>query len=135
VNSAAVPDKEDSMRQARQSALRDLGREVREVRQRISALRRQPHRRFGVPDLPADGAANIFETVLGISGEQHEEVVRRRLAEKSSQLAEALERVRNGTYGLCRECGRRIPPRRLQAVPMATLCVSCQAEQEIAHAA
>ena len=118
------------MRQARMSALSDLGREVREVGQRISALRRRPHRRFGIPDLPADWSANLFETALGVSGEQHEEVVRRRLADKSQQLSEALERVHEGTYGICQSCGRDIPHRRLQALPTATLCVPCQERRE-----
>ena len=118
------------MRQARMSALSDLGREAREVGQRISALRRRPQRRFGIPDLPVDGSANLFETALRISGEQHEEVVRRRLADKSQQLAEALERVHQGTYGICQSCGRGIPRRRLQALPTATLCVPCQERRE-----
>ena len=117
------------------SRLKDLGREEREITRRISALRRQPHRRFGVPDLPADGSINVFETALGTSAEQHEEVVRRRLADKSQELAEALERVRDGTYGICQACGCRIPRRRLQALPTATLCVTCQEQREAALAA
>jgi DnaK suppressor protein len=127
--------KEDSMPLANRSLLKDLGREEREIRRRISALRRQPHRRFGIPDLPADGSTNVFETALGTSAEQHEEVVRRRLADKSRALAEALEQVREGRYGLCQACGCRIPRRRLQALPTATLCVTCQEQREAALAA
>jgi DnaK suppressor protein len=36
-------------------------------------------------------------------------------------------------FGLCEECGKRIPKRRLLIVPEATLCVSCQRELEKAH--
>ena len=118
------------MRQQRTAELSELGREARELGQRMTALRRRPHRRFGVPDLPADGSANLFEAALGISGEQHEEVVRRRLADKSQQLAEALERVHDGTYGICQSCGCGIPRRRLEALPTATLCVPCQERRE-----
>ena len=123
------------MPSANQSLLRDLGREEREISRRISALRRQPHRRCGVPDLPADGSIDVFEAALRTSAEQHEEVVRRRLADKSQALAEALEQVREGRYGLCQACGCRIPRRRLQALPTATLCVSCQEQREVTHAA
>jgi RNA polymerase-binding transcription factor DksA len=117
------------------SLLRTLGREEREIQRRLAALRLSRHRRAGMPDLPADGSVNIFEAALGASAEQHEEVVRHRLADKSRQLAEALERVREGAYGICQGCGRRIPRRRLQAVPTATLCVPCQEGREAAQAA
>ena len=36
-------------------------------------------------------------------------------------------------FGLCEECGKQIPKRRLLIVPEATLCVSCQRELEKAH--
>jgi DnaK suppressor protein len=123
------------MRSANRSLLRQLGREEREISRRISALRRRPHRRFGIPDLSAVGSVNPFEVALATTAGQHEEVVRRRLANKSRELAEALERVRDGTYGTCRACGCRIPRRRLEAMPTATLCVSCQEQREAANAA
>ena len=61
--------------------------------------------------------------------------------EISSQLAEvesrelaqtenALERMRNGDYGVCEACGCNIPMARLTALPYATLCVKCQREAE-----
>jgi DnaK suppressor protein len=88
-----------------------------------------------MPDLPENGSVNIFEAALGVSAEQHEEVLRHRLADKSRQLTEALDRLREGAYGICQDCGRRIPRRRLQAVPTATLCVPCQEEREATQAA
>ena len=36
-------------------------------------------------------------------------------------------------FGLCEECGKQIPKKRLLIVPEATLCVSCQRELEKAH--
>jgi len=61
--------------------------------------------------------------------------------EISSQLAEvesrelthieiALERMRDGNYGLCEGCGEGIPMARLQALPYATMCIQCQREAE-----
>jgi DnaK suppressor protein len=123
------------MSPANRSIPGDLGQEAREIRRRIAALRRGRDRRFGVSDLPADGSIDAFETALGTSTEHHEEVVRRRLADRSRDLAEAFERVRDGTYGMCQMCGCRIPRRRLQALPTATLCVSCQEQREVARAA
>ena len=37
---------------------------------------------------------------------------------------------KEGTFGRCEECGKRIPKKRLLIVPEATLCVSCQRELE-----
>jgi len=41
------------------------------------------------------------------------------------QIKEALERIANGTYGVCVECGTDIDPKRLRALPNATRCISC----------
>lgn len=124
------------MRSTGKSPMRLLAREAREIRQRVSALRRKRQPHVVLPDVPEDGSLRVFDAALDASVEQQEEVVWRRLSEKSRALAEALERVREGTYGLCRMCGCRIPRRRLEAVPTATLCVSCQAQREgVAHAA
>jgi DnaK suppressor protein len=42
----------------------------------------------------------------------------------------ALERLANGTYGLCLECKQPIPPARLDALPWAERDVRCEAELE-----
>ena len=42
-----------------------------------------------------------------------------------SQVATALEKIQDGTYGTCAECGKPIPVARLEALPSATLCVAC----------
>ncbi|GIV26213.1 MAG: hypothetical protein KatS3mg027_0027 [Bacteroidia bacterium] len=46
------------------------------------------------------------------------------------QIDYALQRIREGTYGICEECGKEIPLGRLQVMPYTTLCVECQAQQE-----
>lgn len=42
------------------------------------------------------------------------------------RIEAALERLERGEYGICEECGEAISPRRLEAIPWASLCVSCQ---------
>ncbi|MBN2292112.1 MAG: TraR/DksA C4-type zinc finger protein [Pirellulales bacterium] len=42
----------------------------------------------------------------------------------------SLERLEDGTYGQCEECGARIPKARLNAIPYATLCIKCASELE-----
>ena len=40
-------------------------------------------------------------------------------------LTNALDRIKNGTYGTCIRCGNNIPAARLKIVPEALVCVSC----------
>jgi DnaK suppressor protein len=46
------------------------------------------------------------------------------------QIEASLERIEDGTYGHCEECGVKIPKTRLNAIPYATLCVRCASRQE-----
>ena len=48
------------------------------------------------------------------------------LVERANKLAEALERLREGEYGICQECGEPIAPARLRAMPEVLTCVRCQ---------
>jgi len=41
-----------------------------------------------------------------------------------------LERIKEGTYGICVRCGKEISEERLEAIPTASLCLSCQQELE-----
>ena len=49
------------------------------------------------------------------------------LDQNREQVERALERLREGAYGICEGCGRRIPEARLEYQPAATRCVECQA--------
>jgi len=47
------------------------------------------------------------------------------------EIGGALHRIDIGTYGVCQECEEAISPKRLDAVPWARYCVTCQ--EDIAH--
>jgi len=47
-----------------------------------------------------------------------------------AEIDAALQRIEEGTYGICTNCGRRIADERLEARPWATLCIDCQRERE-----
>jgi RNA polymerase-binding protein DksA len=72
---------------------------------------------------PADTSDLTFQRELDLT-------VRTIAESRLSQVEEALERQRAGTYGICENCGRSIDPERLRARPEATLCIDCQREQE-----
>ena len=46
--------------------------------------------------------------------------------QKLEALEEALEKIEKGTYGICEECDEAIRAGRLQAMPLAKLCVACE---------
>ena len=53
-----------------------------------------------------------------------------------ADVAHALRRLDDGTYGTCEVCGREIPEERLEALPATRLCLEHQAEaeREVRHA-
>ena len=52
----------------------------------------------------------------------HLERAGRRVAVRTRQIAAALDRLDDGSYGLCTECGAEISPGRLAILPAATHC-------------
>ena len=55
-------------------------------------------------------------------------------ADELRRIDGALARLSEGSYGLCEDCGQRIPEARLQAEPTAFRCVQCQELYERTHA-
>ena len=47
-----------------------------------------------------------------------------------SEIDAALQRIEDGTFGLCSRCGEQIDIERLQALPWATLCIEDKRKQE-----
>jgi DnaK suppressor protein len=43
---------------------------------------------------------------------------------------EAMERMKDGTYGQCVECQQEVQQKRLDAVPWARHCIECQEKQD-----
>jgi transcriptional regulator, TraR/DksA family len=46
------------------------------------------------------------------------------------KIEKAIEKIDNGTYGICEVCGAEIPIERLEARPVTDLCIECKTEQE-----
>lgn len=93
------------------------------------------------------GGAKALEDLLGPTGDHwaHADEVdaildnerreigfatRELLVERITQISAALERLAEGEYGTCVECGEAIAPARLRVMPEVTTCVQCQAQIE-----
>ena len=70
-------------------------------------------------DLGSDNFEQEF--TLGLI-ENEEEILR--------DIDAALERLDDGTFGVCESCSKAIPKARLKAVPHARYCVECQRKEE-----
>lgn len=46
------------------------------------------------------------------------------------KIKDALDRLSEGSYGICEACGEAISHKRLEARPVAALCISCKRKQE-----
>jgi RNA polymerase-binding transcription factor DksA len=91
-------------------------------------------RGMGIGDDQDPGSSVYVTHPADISGDSAE---RERLAglltretETVVAITEALERIDEGTYGICEGCGGEIPAARLEIVPEARYCVRCKGRVE-----
>ena len=71
----------------------------------------------------ADHASDMLDRELDVTLEENAAGIVR-------EIDAALARLADGSYGRCTRCGEEIPAERLDAVPYATLCVSCRRDEE-----
>lgn len=74
------------------------------------------------PD-PTDRASHETDTSFLLRVKDRE----RKLAGK---IKEALNRIEDGSYGICELCGENISDKRLEARPVTTCCIDCKKEEE-----
>jgi DnaK suppressor protein len=81
-------------------------------------------------ELRAQNSSDVIDAALDSAQDE----ISSQLAEVESRelasIENALERMREGQYGVCEGCSCSIPLARLNALPYATLCIECQREQE-----
>ena len=81
-------------------------------------------------ELRAQTAGDVVDAALDSAQDE----ISSQLAEVESRelasIENALQRMREGQYGVCESCSCSIPLARLNALPYATLCIDCQREQE-----
>ncbi|MBL8150624.1 MAG: TraR/DksA family transcriptional regulator [Blastocatellia bacterium] len=72
---------------------------------------------------PADKASNAYTKELLFSQSTNDRLI-------LTLIDEALQRIEDDEYGLCVHCGKEVQPKRLEAVPWARHCITCQDLQE-----
>ncbi|MEW5737145.1 MAG: RNA polymerase-binding protein DksA [Thermodesulfobacteriota bacterium] len=56
--------------------------------------------------------------------------IRDRESKLIKKIKQALDRIENGTFGICEDCGEEIGMARLKARPVTTQCIDCKTKQE-----
>lgn len=94
-----------------------------ELSQLLASTRPVEERREGSPfGKREEEATETFELEKRLALEK-------RLRDQLAEVVHALQKVDEGTYGFCDICGQPIDPARLEALPQASLCMSCKAKQ------
>ena len=95
----------------------------KELEQFIANARPSEERREGSPfGKREEEAAESLELEKRLALEK-------RIREQLAEVEHALQKFQEGTYGLCDSCGQPIDPARLEALPQASLCLNCKAQQ------
>lgn len=108
-------------RQTLDKIKRYLLRQKKDVDARIKTIEKDdPVLAAGVEEAPESGTdswtADVHTRLVAIKDD---------LGGLSRKITGALARIKHGTYGKCENCGKQIEAERLEAMPTATLCVSC----------
>lgn len=114
----------EELAEARQTLEEETARlraEVEETEQELAELMRDYGDGAGDDQADAGSATLEREQELSLANNSRELL---------RQVAHALERFEDGTYGDCESCGEPIGKMRLQAFPRATLCLTCKQKQE-----
>jgi len=104
----------------RERTLRDEVRAVKEAAaERPSAIARQAE------DMVEDAEERLRTGLEHVDLQRDQEELR--------DIEQARDRMADGSYGICHDCGREIPFERLKAQPSAKRCVACQSAFEKKH--
>lgn len=94
----------------------------RRLRQRLATANGEDMQEQAPDDEGAAATRNLIEDL--------ELDTRQRRFKLLSDIEFALQRLKEGTYGICESCGEEISERRLQALPWAQLCLDCAEKRQ-----
>jgi RNA polymerase-binding transcription factor DksA len=93
-----------------------------EIQDRLSKISRE--RQHVNKPLEKDFAEQATET----ENDEVLDALDLKIRAEMSMIEQTLERLKSGDYGICSECGEKIPEKRLMAMPEAIRCISCEEE-------
>jgi RNA polymerase-binding protein DksA len=73
---------------------------------------------------------HMAETATATLGREIDYTLGENSGQVLADIDSALQRIDDGSYGTCVNCGREIPVQRLEAHPTASLCIDCKRRAE-----
>lgn len=70
------------------------------------------------------------ENAVEVSNYEDNLSVEHELEKELKDIEGALKKTSENTYGVCSNCGKQINPKRLEAMPEATLCIECSSKKQ-----
>lgn len=98
-------------------------RELQDDVAAIDAENKAPQDDAGIGNHLADDASDVMNRERNLA-------LRGNAEDLLSQVDAALQRLNAGSYGVCERCGQPINPERLEALPYAIHCITCQSAIE-----
>ncbi len=83
-----------------------------------------------VEEIAATSDNHLAETATATLGREIDYTLGENSEQVLADIDSALQRIDDGTYGTCVNCGREIPLQRLEAYPAASLCIDCKRSAE-----
>lgn len=116
------------MKQIDQSKLNGYGETLRQIRKDLvgEVEKNRETSKNGmneqVSDISDDAAQSYSRQLIMDLGEQERG--------KLKLVDEAIQKIKEGNYGICQQCEKNIPEARLKVIPFAIYCVECLSEIE-----
>jgi len=113
----------------------DLSVMRRRLEEKQSEIQRHIAALTGSPTLPedaiqaSDGVLEPEEEAVDLEETDVDQAILDNEKALLVEVQQALARIENGTYGICTNCRQPIPEKRLEALPWASLCVTCEQER------
>ena len=114
--------------QLSQKDLKGFKKSLEEMRKQIIETARktmEEESNFDTDDLPdeIDQASSEYAQSMAFRLLDREKLL-------LAKINKAIQRISDGTFGLCERCEEPISVKRLEARPVTTLCIRCKEEQE-----
>jgi RNA polymerase-binding transcription factor DksA len=107
-----------AIRAALDERLSELDRDLAE----LTAVPRAPAAAASFGKRIGDGTTEAVDRLTKVGAAEQ-------LAVMQADVVRALEKLDDGTYGICDRCGAMIPQERLEARPWSVLCVRCASDR------
>jgi len=96
------------------------------TRKRLTEQIQEENRRINAPTIAnPDNADRAFDYTV----RSRQTALLEKLENHLDEVNKALQRLEDGSYGICTQCGQAIRPDRLEILPYVELCIDCQRKE------